>query len=339
VDTKVRYGWLWGAAAGAAAGAATLWMARSRQPRSELVLRAGAVTQRALERIGTPAESRFFRVGDLRLHGVVAGPENGPLVVLLHGFPDCWYGWLHQIPVLAEAGYRVVALDQRGYNLSDKPEGVRQYSTDLLTGDVLGVIHSLGRGSAVIAGHDWGGIVAWRMAMDHPAAVDKLIILNAPHPKAFARELRRGWNQRRRSWYMLFFRVPWVPETLFTLSPSATARFVFRGTALRRDTFSDSDLEVLAAALAQPGAMRCMLNWYRASFRFSLSRRTQTIDTRTLLLWGEDDPFLSQALTYGLEKWVPNVDIHYIPQCGHWVQNEAAGEVNEWLAAFLAGAA
>ncbi|MEJ2209669.1 MAG: alpha/beta hydrolase, partial [Anaerolineae bacterium] len=240
---------------------------------------------------------------------------------------------------LARAGYRVVVPDQRGYNLSDKPAGVENYRIDHLTGEVLGLIGALGRERAVVVGHDWGGFVAWRLAMDHPRAVERLAVMNAPHPLAFARALAHDWSQRLRSWYMLFFQVPWLPEALLGLSPLGTARLFFRGTAVRHGAFSEADLEVMAAALAQPGALRAMLNWYRASLSHRPGLRVKpmrtTIEAPTLLLWAEDDVALGKGLTYGLERWVPDLEIHYIPDCGHWVQNEAPDEVNGRLLAFL----
>ncbi|MFN2227568.1 MAG: alpha/beta fold hydrolase, partial [Anaerolineae bacterium] len=256
-----------------------------------------------------------------------------------HGFPECWYSWRHQIPALARAGYRVIVPDQRGYNLSDKPAGAAGYQIDHLTGDVLGLIRALGHERATVVAHDWGGAVAWRFAMDYPQAVERLVVMNAPHPVAFARALGSDWSQRLKSWYMLAFQVPWLPEALLGLSPRATARLFFRGTAVRRGAFSEADLEVMAAALAQPGALPAMIHWYRAAFRLRPARRAKptraVIEAPTLLLWAEEDVALGKGLTYGLEHWVPDLEIHYIPDCGHWVQNEAPQEVNERLLAFL----
>jgi pimeloyl-ACP methyl ester carboxylesterase len=282
-----------------------------------------------------PAASGYLPGDGIQLHAVVAGPEDGPLALLLHGFPECWYSWRHQIPVLAQAGYRVVVPDQRGYNLSDKPRGAHHYQIDYLTADVLALIRSQGRERAVVIAHDWGGFVAWRLAMDVPEVIEKLVIMNAPHPVALAKALRSDWSQRLKSWYMFFFQIPWLPEALLTLSPMASARLFFRRTAVRRDAFSDDDLAVLASALARPGAMGCMIDWYRASFRFRAAKKVRPAEAPTLLIWAEDDVALGMPLTHGLEKWVPNLEIHYIPRCGHWVQNEAPEEVNERLMAFL----
>ena len=319
----------------AGVGAALLWQSRRR--RLALARRVDEVTQRAVDSLGLPAESRFLAAGDLRLHAVLAGPEDGPLALLLHGFPECWYAWRHQIPALARAGYRVVAPDQRGYNLSDKPRGVASYQIDHLTADIVALIHSLGRARATLVAHDWGGAVAWRTAMDYPEAVERLVVMNAPHPVALAKALKDDPAQRLKSWYMFAFQAPWLPEALLGLWPPATARLTFRGTAVRRDAFSAADLAVMAAALAQPGALRAMIHWYRAGFRYRPARRTQVIEAPTLVLWAEDDFALGKPLTYGLERWVAELEIHYIPGCGHWVQNEAPGEVNGRLLGFLGG--
>ena len=270
----------------------------------------------------------------ITLHAVAAGPADGPLAVLLHGFPEFWHSWRRQIPALADAGFRVIAPDQRGYNLSDKPKGIRAYRLDALTADVAAVLDWAGRERAIIVGHDWGGGVAWRFAIDYPERTDRLVVMNAPHPVAFARELKR-WPQRRRSWYMLYFRIPFLPETLFSLSPSRTAAFFFRKVAVRKTAFSDEDIRAFAQALGQPGALRSMIHWYRAGFRYPPAKRVRPIEAPTLLIWATEDIALGVELTRGLEKWIPNLTTHYVNNCGHWVQNEAPDEVNAALLEFL----
>ena len=335
MDSRQR-SWLpWGVAAGAAMGAAAALLWRSRQRRLGLARRISHHTQEAVAGLGVPAERRWIRAGDLEFHAVEAGPEDGPLALLLHGFPECWYSWRHQIPALVEAGYRVVAPDQRGYNLSDKPQGVQYYQIDRLTGDIGALIRALGRERAVLVAHDWGGVAAWRFAIDHPEAVDRLVVMNAPHPAAFFRALRSDRSQLLKSWYMFAFQLPWLPEALLTLSPMASARLFFRGTAVRPGAFSDADLEVMATALAQPGAMRCMIDWYRAAFRFRTAGEARPVEAPTLLIWAEDDVALGNSLASGLERWVPDLQVRYIANCGHWVQNEALDEVNERMLAFL----
>jgi pimeloyl-ACP methyl ester carboxylesterase len=328
-----RKRWLWPVlGAGISTG---VLLARSQRRRHFLARCACSLTHEALAGLEVPAESTTLPGEGIELHTILAGPTEGPLAVLLHGFPECWYSWRHQIPALVRAGYRVAAPDLRGYNLSDKPRGARHYQIDHLTADILALIRALGRESATVVGHDWGGMVAWRLAMDHPEAVDDLVILNAPHPVAMAKALQRDWSQRRRSWYIFFFQLPWFPETLLTLAPLGTARFVFSRTAVRREAFSEVDLEILAAALAQPGAMRCMIDYYRAALRLRPARRATAVEVPTLVLWAEDDFALGKELTYGLARGLPDLRLQYISHCGHWVQNEAPGDVNEQLLAFL----
>lgn len=333
------------------AAAAGYWLRRKKTRREDLARLGVAATQQAVASLDVPAQSVYLVLEEVRLHAVVAGPKDAPLVVLLHGFPECWYSWRHQITALVRAGYRIVAPDQRGYNLSAKPQDVQAYRLDRLATDVQELVHALDRERAIIVGHDWGGVVAWRLAIDYPALVEKLVVLNAPHPAAYVREIRHSWTQRARSWYALCFQIPWLPETLLGLDPEATAQLFFRGTAKRAGAFSKTDLRVMAIALAQSGALRTMIHWYRAAAPRPLShdaskaalrnilrevsRDVSTIEASTLLIWGEDDLALDKRLTYGLEKWVPDLMLHYVPACGHWVQNEAPGEVNQQMLAFL----
>ena len=276
-------------------------------------------------------------VNGVRLHFVEQG--EGPLVVLLHGFPEFWYSWRHQIPALAEAGFRVIAPDQRGYNTSEKPPGVRSYRIEHLVDDVAALIEHAGESRAVVVGHDWGGAVAWATATLRPEVVEKLVVLNAPHPRALQRELRR-LRQLARSWYVFFFQLPWLPEAAIRFGGY---RVLDRG--LRRETkrpaaFSDTDIAAYKEALAQPGALTAAINYYRAAVRrnpFESARMLRQIDVPTLLIWGEQDPYLGLELTGGLEQWVPNIRVERIPESSHWVQVDAAERVNELLIGFLRG--
>jgi pimeloyl-ACP methyl ester carboxylesterase len=198
------------------------------------------------------------------------------------------------------------------------------------------LIRSFGRESAIVVGHDWGGVVAWHLAMHHPDMVEKLIVLNAPHPAAYLREIRSNPAQQRKSWYIGFFQLPIIPEETLGHDPIESARLFFRQGAINQDAFSSFDIHVMATALAQPEALTNMLNWYRALVRDrSAFEDVRLIEAPTLLIWGEDDLVLGRSLTYGLEPWISQLKIHTIPHCGHWVQNEAPEEVNEQLLAFL----
>ncbi|WP_420630243.1 alpha/beta fold hydrolase [Candidatus Leptofilum sp.] len=309
------------------------------QQLAKIARKTDTLTARAVDKLnaahpGLNANCYFLDADGIVLHTLLAGPEDGPLAILLHGFPEHWASWRKQIPVLAQAGYRVVAPDQRGYNRSSKPRDIRPYRLDALTKDVANLIEALGRETAVIIAHDWGGSVGWQFAANYPKMAEKLIIMNAPHPKALGREFRKGWAQRLKSWYMLFFQLPMLPELALTLSPYQTARQSFQKMTAQREAFSDDDVEMMAVAMSQPRAMSSMINWYRA-LRYPPANKANLISTPTLLIWGEQDFALSRALTEDLEKWVPNIQRHYIPHSNHWVQNEAPEEVNNAMLAFL----
>ncbi len=303
-------------------------------------------------------EHRSIETNGIRLHCALDG--DGPLVVLLHGFPECWYSWRHQIPALARR-FRVVAPDMRGYNLSDKPPGVTSYALSELTADVFGLIHALGEREAVIVGHDWGGGVAWNVAMEHPAATRRLATLNCPHPAVFSQHLRSNPIQLARSWYMFFFQVPWLPETLLGLNDAWAIANAVRQSAVRREAITDEDLAVLRAAASQPGALEAAINYYRAVFRgpemtaswpvwlrrFFYGDAPQPparlriedwpkITTPTLVIWGEDDVALVKELTLGLEELVTGpLTRRFVPNCGHWVHQEQPDLVNGFLLEFL----
>jgi pimeloyl-ACP methyl ester carboxylesterase len=268
------------------------------------------------------------------LHYVEAG--QGPLVVLLHGFPEFWFSWRHQIPVLAAAGFRVLAPDLRGYNESDKPRGVESYRLNALTADIAGLIRQAGEQRACIVGHDWGGAVAWGLALGRPQVVERLVILNAPHPAAFFRELRTP-RQRLRSWYMLFFQLPGVAEWVFRARNYAWLERVLRHDPIRPGAFTDEEISLYKQALDRPGALTAAMNYYRAMFRHraKVQRQMRCITVPTLLLWGERDRYLGRRLTEGLEPWVQNLRIERLPDASHWLQNDAPEWVNRLLLEFL----
>lgn len=283
-------------------------------------------------------QHREASVNGIRLHYVEAG--SGPLVVLLHGFPEFWYSWRHQIPALAEAGFRVLAPDLRGYNLSDKPPGVSAYRVEVLLEDVAGLIHRAGEEKASLAGHDWGGVLAWFFAMRHPEMVDRLLILNAPHPAAYRRELR-SWTQLRKSWYVFLFQVPGLAELLIGAGDYDLVGRMLRRQPVHREAFSPEDVRHYKHALARPGALAAALNYYRAMGNpmHRSERETVPIAAPTLLLWGERDAFLSIRLTEGLNAWVPNLRVVRFPDVSHWIQNDAPERVNRSMIDFLRGAA
>jgi pimeloyl-ACP methyl ester carboxylesterase len=270
----------------------------------------------------------------VRLHAVERG--RGPLVLLLHGFPDFWYGWRRQIPALAAAGFRAVAVDLRGYNLSGRPPRVADYRVSRLAADVRAVVGALGAERAHVVGHDWGGAVAWHVAARHPAVVDRVAVLNAPHPGRFA-ELLRTPGQALRSWYVGAFQLPLLPELVLGAARRRLLLSALRAMHLRPGALTDADVARYDAAFARPGALRAALAYYRAAARGPAeSLGDGRTDPRpTLVLWGQRDPALRPENADGLERWVPDLRVERIADAGHFVQADAPDAVNGALVRFL----
>ncbi|HEY8019632.1 MAG TPA: alpha/beta hydrolase [Thermoanaerobaculia bacterium] len=283
----------------------------------------------------TELRERVISVGDVRLHAVEAGPQDGPLAVLLHGFPEFWYAWRKQIGPLAAAGYRVLAPDQRGYNLSDKPRGVAAYGLDRLADDVLGLLDEAGRERAILVGHDWGGLVAWWTAIRHAERCSHLAVLNMPHPRVMERFLLRDRAQRRRSSYIFQFQLPWLPERRLAAGNFARAAAALAKTS-RPGTFSDEDLARYRAAWSQPGAMHAMIQWYRAAFR-ARPRRPPTTRVRVpaLLVWGAGDRFLGREMAAPSLARCERGRLVVVDEATHWVQHEEPERVNRLLLEFF----
>jgi pimeloyl-ACP methyl ester carboxylesterase len=274
------------------------------------------------------------------LHFVESRPAGEPRrqpVVLLHGFPEFSYSWRNQLPALAAAGFRAIAPDLRGYGRSPKPPRVRDYRIELLAADVLDLIGRECGGRAHLVGHDWGGVIAWWVAMHHPDAVERLVILNAPHPVAYSRELRRP-AQMLRSWYVAFFQLPWLPEFAMRFDDLAAIRRVFETDPGRPGAFTPDDVSKYVHAFGERRALTGAINYYRAAFRqvhAHLGARARPIETPTLLIWGERDRYLVAELASGLESWVSNLRVERLPNASHWVQHDEPGRVNELLVEFL----
>ncbi|WP_254537255.1 alpha/beta fold hydrolase [Halomarina litorea] len=282
-----------------------------------------------------PGESTYVETGNVTLHARVAGPEDGPLVLLLHGFPEFWYGWRRQIQPLAEAGFRVVVPDQRGYNLSDRPDGKRAYRVAALVDDALGLVEATGRDSASVVGHDWGAMVAWCLAQDHPDRVDRLGILNVPHPGAFGETLRESWAQRFRSTYAGFFQFPRVPERALRAGDFRLMTGMLRGSS-RPGTFTDRDLDRYQTAWGREGALTAMLNWYRANgLRSGLFSRTGRVEPETLVLWGARDDALVRENAERSLAYCERGELEVFERATHWLQHEEAAAVSDRLVEFL----
>jgi pimeloyl-ACP methyl ester carboxylesterase len=274
--------------------------------------------------------------GRVQLHAVAAGPKDGPVVVLLHGFPEFWYGWRRQIQQLAAAGFRVIAPDQRGYNLSSKPSGIAAYALTELVSDVIAIADQLGQKKIFLAGHDWGAAVAWSTALLHPQRVAKLAVLNVPHPSVMRKFLSTRPRQLFRSWYMFFFQLPWLPEAFFSAFHfRAGSRSLLRSS--RPGTFSAEDLVQYRAAWAQPGALSAMLNWYRALFRTRAKFKDKTVRVATRILWGERDAFLLTEMAHESLRYCANAELFTFANATHWLQHEEPARISELLIDFFRG--
>ena len=280
------------------------------------------------------------QLDDIRLHYVECG-SGDDLVVLLHGFPECWYSWRHQLPVLGKR-YHAVAPDMRGYNLSDKPAGIPSYRIESLVNDVVGLINYFDKGKAAIVAHDWGASVAWALAQRHPELVSKLVAMQVPPPAAW--QTNFTFRQLRHSWYMFFFQLPRLPEWWASANDFARVEKMYKETSVRSDAFTDEDIAVYKEALRQPGALTGGLNYYRANvfkslFRGGVETPKETdgrIRVPTLFIYGEQDVAVLPETVRDVGKFVdaPYRELR-IPDSGHWVQNEAIEEVNAALLDFL----
>ena len=272
-----------------------------------------------------------MRIHNLDFHVVMAGPQDGPLVILLHGFPEFWYGWRRQIPALAAAGYHVWAPDQRGYNRSARPPGVDAYAIDQLASDVVGMIDASGRRRVHLVGHDWGAAVAWWVAGHYPERLASLSILNVPHLRVMKEAILHNAAQRQRSWYIYFFQLPWLPEQSLADRNWTNAIRSLKGSS-RRGTFTDDDLAAYRQAWSQPGAITAMLNWYRAAARnFFTMGSLGRIRTPTLMLWGAQDIALGRDLAQPSIDQCDDGRLVYLEEASHWVQHEEPARVNQLL--------
>ena len=262
----------------------------------------------------------------IHLHTVLAGPEDGQPVFLLHGFPDAWFGWNSQIESLADAGFRVIVPDQRGYNLSDKPLGIGNYAMPLLVDDILGLADVFGYEQFHLAGHDFGAMVAWNLAMHHPECIKKMVIANVPHPIVMRNYLRTQPKQMLKSWYALFFQIPKLPELVVRMNS-----WQFLISAMPED-LTEEERNQYREAWNQPGAMTGMINWYRAS----MQKSQQTLDVPkiivpTLILWGKQDPHLSYQMAQLSVDLCDEGELITFGDASHWVLFDQPDATSKYL--------
>jgi pimeloyl-ACP methyl ester carboxylesterase len=277
----------------------------------------------------------------IRFHALAAGPVGGPLVLCLHGFPELSRSWRHQLPALAESGYRAVAPDLRGYG---ETELRGPYDVRALVDDVAGLVEALGQDRAVLIGHDWGGAVAWSTAVLRPSVVDRLVAVNCPPPAVLFRAMVRSPAQLAKSWYILFFQLPWLPERRMAADDAAVVARALVGGAHRRGVWPPEELRLYRTAFARPGRAKAAIDWYRAAFRRTLRprrpRRAARVVAPTLVLWGVEDRFLGRELVAPerLRRVLADGNLPtvvWIEDAGHFVQNEAPERVNAELLRWL----
>jgi pimeloyl-ACP methyl ester carboxylesterase len=284
---------------------------------------------------------RHERVAANGLHfHVLAAGQGDRLALFLHGFPELAFSWRHQLPVLAEEGWLAWAPDLRGYGETDRPVGRDEYAIEKLIDDVAGLIDASGARETLLVAHDWGGVIAWLFAIRKVRPLARLAIMNLPHPACFERALSRGFRQRLRSWYVLFFQLPWLPEKLFAAGGARAIGRAFRGMAVHKENFPDEVLDVYRRAALQPGALTAMINYYRALVMGGGHRRQRSLgypklDTKTLMIWGEQDSALDITTLDGTEEFVSDLELHRLPDASHWVQQDAPEKVNEILRKWL----
>ena len=266
------------------------------------------------------AESTHRSVNNVNLHVVTAGDPDDPLVVLLHGYPEFWYGWYQYIEPIVNAGYRVLVPDQRGYNRSDKPDGSRHYRVSKLSTDIAELIESENPDSAHVVGHDWGAAVAWDLALRHPDTVDRLGIINVPHPTVFEETLKSNPRQMRKSWYMFFFQLPRIPEWY-----QRRRNFQQLADALndsKDGAFTDEDIDWYRTAWKREEALTGMINWYRALLRHSEDPPKEQVEAPTLVIWGEEDDYLLSEMASKSVEYCEDGRLERFPNATHWIHHE-----------------
>lgn len=282
-----------------------------------------------------PITHRKVHANGIELHLAEAGDSNAPLLILLHGFPEFWFGWRDYMSSLAASGFHVVAPDQRGYNLSEKPRGIDAYQLDILADDIAGLASALGCGTFRIVGHDWGGLVAWSIASRHPSRSERMVVLNAPHPAVWLRAMSSDPDQRRRSGYVRFLQLRWLPEVILRLTRYQGLAKAFA--TARPDAFTANVMQTYRDAWRVPGALTAMLNWYRAILRRSVPMPVPgTLSTPCLILWGDTDPFGIPRLADQSAALCAEAETIHLPGVGHWINHDARETVLAHLRQFLA---
>src|SRR5215469_14658412 len=284
-----------------------------------------------LSGISSPLEFRVFHINGIALHVVFAGPASGKPLIFLHGFPEFWFAWRRQIDHFVSSGYRLIIPDQRGYNLSDKPAGIASYSIDLLAKDVVGILDSVTGSKALVVGHDWGAAVAWYLAVRYSDRVHRTAMLSVPHPRIFIKSLIMNPAQLRRSGYMFFFQVPWLPELVLRRRDWTLLVRGMRHTSAP-GVLLDSDLEQYKRSWAKKGALTAMLNWYRAALlrpsKLALDPEASRVKVPALLILGKNDQFAGEAMARESLQYCDDGHFEMFETATHWIQHEEPAQIN-----------
>ncbi len=278
-------------------------------------------------------KEKRYRINEVELGVLEAGNPLNPVILFLHGFPEVGEAWHRQMRYFAERGFRAVAPDQRGYNGSSKPKGIKSYVLPQLTADVVALIQQLTDQKIYLVGHDWGGAVAWNLATHFPELLQALIILNMPHPAVMHQHLETNPRQQLRSWYTGFFQLPWLPEQLLRAFKYHWLARSMRFTALP-GTFFDDKIDRYKSVWRQPGALSAMLNWYRA-YKYTPFKATHPVAVPTLLIWGKKDTFLGSEMAQASVEQCQNGKLEFIENATHWLHHEQPERVNELIWDFM----
>ncbi|KXJ19228.1 Epoxide hydrolase 1 [Exaiptasia diaphana] len=277
---------------------------------------------------------------NIKFHYVSKGEEDKPLMLFVHGFPEFWYSWRNQLTGLQDVAYRMVALDLRGYGDSDKPEGLCHYKTNLLVKDIKEFIEALGYSSCILVAHDWGGILAWRFAHEYSHMVNKLIVLNAPHPIIFKEFAATSKEQKKKSWYVAFFQVPYIPELFMTVKDMNALESSFRKSPMglrKKELMTDEDMEAFKYTFGKPGAFTPPVNYYRNSMSKyePLGSWKSKIPCPVMVIWGTSDGALVEGNLEGLDQYIDDLTIRKIIGASHWVQQDEPALVNNYIKDFI----
>lgn len=288
--------------------------------------------------MGTPIRTAFVQANGLTFEVDQCG-SGEKFALLLHGFPESKFSWRYQMPLLADLGYTVWAPNLRGYGKSSRPAAVGDYHIDHLVADAAALIDAAKGKETLLMAHDWGAVIAWNFAIRKVRPLARLVIMNVPHPACMARELRT-WAQLKKSWYIFFFQLPWLPERMLAARGAQAIGRAFSEMAVDKNRFPPAVIDEYRRNALEPGALKAMINYYRAGLRAGakvMNPDPGTVDVATLMIWGEEDSALDKATTVGTEQYVKNFTMRYLPGVSHWVQQEAPETVNAMIEAWLKG--